>query len=83
MYPGRGVCGSVSLSETVWTCVDGPCKAGAEDRLRSETMWGPLEGHPQRTGSMTDGTEDWRMTGSRGDGPGNGLRDVSPADGPG
>ena len=83
MYPGRGVCGSVSLGETVWTCVDGPCKAGDEGRLPKVRRWGPQGGHRQRTRSMTDGTEDWRMTGSRGDGPGNGLRDVPPADGPG
>ena len=41
MYPGRGVCGSVSLGETVWTCVDGPCKAGTEGELRSEEVGTP------------------------------------------
>ena len=46
MYPGRGVCGSASLGDTVWTCVDGPCKTGTEGELRSEVVCGPREGGP-------------------------------------
>ena len=46
MYPGRGVCGSASLGETVWTYVDEPCKAGTEGELRTDMVWEPREGDP-------------------------------------
>ena len=44
MYPGRGVCGSASLGETVWTCVTDLARQGLWVELQTDMMRGPHEG---------------------------------------